>query len=138
MTKYDELIRRLRMVYEADELTNHNILLEAADAIEDLIETVNQKWIPIQSRHMTAEESKEYRERTGYELDEDEAVIYTSKLPDDGQDVLVSYTYSGDVGIDTFCDDPDYGCFFETNGEMDGISAWMPLPKPYKEEPHGA
>lgn len=138
MTEYDELIQRLRTVYEADELTNHNILLEAADAIEDLIETVNQKWIPIQSRPMTAEERDVYRERIGFELDEDEAVIFTSKLPDDRQDVLVSYTYSGYVGTDTFCDDPDYGCFFETNGEMDGISAWMPLPKPYKEEPHGA
>ena len=42
MTEYDELIRRLRTVYEADELTNHNILLEAADAIEELIRRLEE------------------------------------------------------------------------------------------------
>lgn len=162
MTEYDELIAALRFCdggecdgcckYIKGKGTHcYTLLRDAADAIEKL-KRENERWeeamktaldfipcwLPIQSRPMTAEERKEYRERTGYELDKDEAVIYTSKLPDGGQDVLVSYTYSGDVGIDTFCDDPDFGCFFEKHGEMNGISAWMPLPKPYKEEPHGA
>lgn len=25
------------------------------------------------------------------------------------------------------------GCYFEENGDMDGIIAWMPLPEPPKE-----
>lgn len=43
MTEYEELIHRLRTVYEADELTNHNVLLEAADAIENL-KRENERW----------------------------------------------------------------------------------------------
>lgn len=43
--------------------------------------------------------------------------------------------HSGEVVIDTFCDDYD-GCYFEEDGEMYGITPvyWMPLPEKPKEE----
>lgn len=91
------------------------------------------KWIPITTRPMDEEERKEWSEKLGYDIEYNEALIYTSQLPDDGQEVLVCGTY-GRVWIDTFENDPDYGCGFEENGDMDGIVAWMPLPKPYGEE----
>ena len=81
---------------------------------------------------MTAEERAEYEERYGWTLDDDEAIMYTCRLPDDRQKVLVCYN-DGDVGVDTFFSDPDYGCYFEDMGEMDGIIAWKPLPEPPKE-----
>jgi hypothetical protein len=89
-------------------------------------------WIPITSRPMDEEERLEWSEKLGYDLEDDEALIYTSQLPDDGQEVLVC-GYGG-VRIDTFMNDPDYGCYFVENEDMDGIVAWMPLPKPYGEE----
>lgn len=93
------------------------------------------KWIPITSRPMDDEERIEWSEKLGYDIanDDGEALIYTSQLPDDGQEVLVCGRY-GRVWIDTFMSDPDYGCYFEDNGDMDGIVAWMPLPKPYREK----
>ena len=91
-----------------------------------------QEWIPITSRPMTEDERKEWSEKLDYNIDDDEAVIY-GNLPDDGQRVLVYNKYSGEVVIDTFCDDYD-GCYFEDNGDMDGITHWMPLPEPPKEE----
>ena len=91
----------------------------------------NPKWIIIESRPMTEEERKEWSEHIGYDIEYEHAIIYTSKLPDDGQEVLVCNKY-GSVWIDTFDNDPDYGVGFETNGDMDGIVAWMPTPKPYK------
>lgn len=41
---------------------------------------------------------------------------------------------SAQARIDKFENDPDYGCSFEENGDMDGIVAWMPLPEPWKGE----
>ena len=129
------------------------LLINAADAIEELQQIAAhyeetsmdyfkdvcyymdrvQKWIPITSRPMTEEERKEYSERTGYDIEYDEAVIFVSCLPDDGQEVLTCNRY-GYIDIDTFHNDPDYGCYFEKNGDMDGIVAWMPLPDPYRYE----
>ena len=90
------------------------------------------KWNMIKSRPMDEEERKEWSEKLGDELSDEEAVIFTN-LPDDGQRVLVCFQ-NGRVEIDTFLDDPDYGCCFEDNGDMDGIIAWMPLPEPRKEK----
>ncbi len=82
---------------------------------------------------MTAEERTEWSEKFGYDIEYDEAVIYVSQLPEDGQEVLTCSRY-GTVRIDTFENDPDYGCGFEENGDMDGIVAWMPLPESWKGE----
>ena len=90
-------------------------------------------WIPLKSRPMDEEERKEWSEKIGFELEGDDAVIYTSQLPDDGQECIVC-TKWGNVFKDTFQNDPDYGCAFEDHGDMDGITEWMPLPKPWKGE----
>lgn len=89
------------------------------------------QWIPVKPRPMDEEERKEWSEKIGYDLADDEAVIY-SNLPDDGQECIVC-TKWGNVFIDTFLNDSDYGCAFEEHGDMDGITAWMPVPKPWKE-----
>ena len=47
------------------------------------------KWIPIKTRPMDDEERKEWSDRWGYDLEDDEAVMYVSQLPDDGQEVLI-------------------------------------------------
>lgn len=95
------------------------------------VEERKTEWIPVKSRPMDEEERKEWSERVGYELEGDDAVIYASPLPEDGQECIVC-TKWGNVFIDTFQNDPDYGCAFEDHGDMDGITAWMPLPKPWK------
>ena len=138
---YTDLVKRLRS-YKA------GVFDEAADAIEklqavckkqeiDLVELTGelaskQPWIPIKTRPMDEEERKEWSEKLGYDIEYDEAVICVSQLPDDGQEVFVYSKYGG-VSKDTFSNDPDYGCSFEENGDMDGIIAWMPLPEPPKE-----
>ena len=107
-------------------------LCYALEIVDDMPSA--QEWISITSRPMTEDERKEWSEKLGYDIEDDEAIIY-GNLPDDGQRVLVYNKYSGEVGIDTFCDDYD-GCYFEEDGEMYGITPiyWMPLPEPPKEE----
>jgi hypothetical protein len=80
---------------------------------------------------MTEEERREQSERLGYDVEYDDAVWFVGELPDDGQRVLTCSKW-GRIEIDTFENDPDYGCYFEDNGDMDGIIAWMPLPEPPK------
>jgi len=94
---------------------------------------VMMEWIPVESRPMDEEERRYYSEQYGYDIPKEEAIIYCSQLPEDGQEVLVCNTY-GQIWIDTFDNDPDYGVGFETNGDMEGIVAWMPLPSAPKIE----
>ena len=125
---YDELVKRLRnrrmCIQQSGSLDDFPLLKEAADAIEELSKP---HWIPIESRPMDEEEREYYNEHYGYELTDDEAVIFCCQLPEHGQEVLVCNKW-GHIWIDTFDDDPDYGVGFETNGDMDGLVAWMPLP----------
>ena len=98
-------------------------------SIVDLLNDLPSVWTPITARPMDEEERREWSEKLGYDLEDDDAVIFTSRLPDDGQEVLTSTRY-GYVCTDIFCNDED-GCYFENNGDMDGIVAWMPMPEPY-------
>ena len=141
---YDDLVKRLRDAAKISEaltvLLPHSegnatakLYNDAADAIEELSRKTQElpRWIPFETRPMDAEEREYYSEHYGYELSDDEAVIYCCEMPDHDQEVLVCNKY-GSVWIDRFDDDPDYGVGFETNGDMDGLVAWMPRPNPYK------
>lgn len=76
---------------------------------------------------MTEEEREEYEERTGIE----ETMIFNCPLPEDGQQVFVSY---GDyVTIETFYEDGGGVCYFDI-GDIDKADAWMTLPLSYKAE----
>ena len=132
MSDYTELVKNLRSLALLLDGEAYEDVRKAAAAIEELEADV-PKWIRFESRQMDEEERQEYSERFGYELDDDEAVIYCCPLPDHAQEVLICDMY-GDVRVDTFDNDPDYGIWFEENGDMDGIVAWMPLPGPLKEE----
>ena len=93
-----------------------------------------QEWIPVKYRPMTAEERKRFEEEYiyGYELEDDEALMFDCEMPEDGQEILVSCRY-GRVDEDICQYDGEfYG--LEGNDDWDGIIAWMPLPEPYREE----
>lgn len=135
----DDLISRQHLIklletekeYRANrgEIGAEKGLCYALEIVDDMPSA--QEWIPITSRPMTEDERQEWSEKLGHYIDDYEARIY-SNLPDDGQRVLVYYM-CGEVGIDTFCDDYD-GYHFKDNGNMDGITHWMPLPEKPKEK----
>ena len=86
-------------------------------------------WIPMTTRPMTEEETEHYFEYTDMRID-DTYTILDCPLPDDGQEVLVSW--GGNVGIDVFIQDNE-GCYFE-GLDIDEVDAWMPLPKQYEPQ----
>lgn len=78
------------------------------------------EWIPIISKPMDEEEKALFEQEEGN--------IITSRLPEEGEEVLVSV---GDaVYVDTFCHDERDGAYFEFT-DINEVSAWMPFPKPY-------
>ena len=90
-------------------------------AIKDLEQT---QWIPIKFRPIT-EEEKQWHE-DWY----DGADVLECPLPEDGQEVLI--TYCGETEMDTFIND-GIECYFE-NRDISDVEAWMPLPKSYKSQ----
>lgn len=81
-----------------------------------------QGWIPFTRRPMTEEEQKDYPNCT---------FMFDCVLPDDGDEILVSNGRF--VWMDVFCNDVD-GCYLDSGDDIDENMAWMPLPKPYREE----
>lgn len=82
------------------------------------------KWIPITYREPTQEEKDDYYAQYGEEL----YYMLANEMPSDGQEVLISC--GGIVSLDTF--DEDYHDFEIM--DIEGVDAWMPLPKPYKPQ----
>ena len=89
------------------------------------------KWIPVKFRPMDSEEREYWEDQFGEELADEDAVMFDCPMPEDGQEILVSYRKW--INMDK-CE-IDGGCYgLEGNGDWDDVIAWMPLPEPYKEE----
>lgn len=84
-------------------------------------------WIPIKQRPGTEEEYAEFS-KFGT-CPRSEFKVYTNKMPEDGQDVLIT-TKWGTVCEDIYHDDVD-ASYFEDHDDPDDVIAWMPKPKAY-------
>ena len=94
--------------------------------------TINDGWIPVKTRDMTAEEIEELRESCDlFDSDYSDFWCYDCPLPDDQQDVLITTKWG--VSLVT-CTHDDDGCYFDDYDDRDDVLAWMPLPKPYTKE----
>lgn len=83
----------------------------------------NPEWNELVFRNLTPEEKEEYANFDWSYMVEN--------LPDYGEEVLV--TDGKNVWIDFF-DEDDCVYLSGTDTEIDGVTAWMPLPNPYKGE----
>ena len=92
--------------------------------------TINPaKWIPVKFRPMDLEEREYWEEQFGEELADEDAVMFDCPMPEDGQEILVSYRKW--ISMDK-CE-IDGGCYgLEGNGDWDDVMAWMPLPEPWE------
>ena len=95
---------------------------------------LDSEWIPVTDRPMTDEEEKELCEKWGINagiLEDWEKRVFTCRLPDDGQEILISV---GRYVHEDICSWDDDCCGLENNGDWDGVDAWMPKPEAYKKE----
>lgn len=96
-----------------------------------LNERPHGEWIPITYRPMDEEEYEEYR-REFDELPIEDRKMFSCPMPEDDQEILICTSWGG-VSQDR-CELDVYGYALETQGDWDGVIAWMPLPDPYKKE----
>ena len=81
------------------------------------------EWNELTFRNLTPEEKEDYATYDWFYMVEN--------LPEYGEEVLV--TDGESVWIDSF--DVDECIYLSgTDNEIDGVTAWMPLPNPYKGE----
>ena len=130
--------RELIPNYHASVVMN---LFDLIDNLADNMPTIEAlrgrkagEWIPIKTRKMDEEERAEWSEKFGYDIEYEYAVVFDCPMPEDGQEILVSYrkwilmdkceiAYGGLYGL-------------EGNDSWEGVLAWMPAPEPWKgEEP---
>lgn len=93
-------------------------------------------WIPIKTRPLTDEERKSLSQYYGsnYEDTADEWA-FDCPMPEEGQEILISTSWGVSKDICEYdCTDDGMGLFsLEENCDWDGVTAWMPLPEPYKK-----
>lgn len=93
------------------------------------------QWIPVKTRQMDSEEREYWEDQIGEKLEDEDAILFDCQMPEDGQEILVSYRKW--ICMDK-CEIDD-GCYgLEGNGDWEDVIAWMPLPKPYKTDGKGA
>lgn len=127
-----EILRELWRYKTTDKYTE----IEIRRALETAIEAVNGlrqhgEWIPITYRPMDEEEYEDFKKEF-CELPVEDRKMFSCQMPEDDQEILVSTQWGG-VNQDR-CEIDEYGYALETQGDWDGVIAWMPLPKPYKKE----
>ena len=66
------------------------------------------------------------------EYTEHKRMYIVENLPEYNEDVLVTNGIC--IWVDSFDEDADGVYLSGTDSEIDGVTAWMPLPNPYKGE----
>lgn len=108
----------------------HEFLGSAPDIVNTLLDDLEQDekengWIPVKY-HQISE-----KERAEEFISRDIHYMLDCKMPDDGQEILV--TNGETTWQDTSFIDCD-GYYLDSNYDWIEITAWRPLPEPYKED----
>lgn len=108
----------------------HEFLGSAPYIVNTLLDDLEQDekengWIPVKY-HQISE-----KERAEESISTDIQYMLDCKMPDDGQEILV--TNGETTWQDTSFIDCD-GYYLDSNYDWIDITAWRPLPKPYKED----
>ena len=111
---------------------DHQMLLasDVLEMIEQLKDDLEQDekengWIPVKYHHISE------KERAEESISNDIRYMLDCKMPDDGQEILV--TNGETTWQDTSFIDCD-GYYLDGGYDWIDIMAWRPLPKPYKED----
>lgn len=101
-------------------------VLEMIEQIKDDLEEDEKEngWIPVKYHQISK------KERAEESISNDIRYMLDCKMPDDGQEILV--TNGETTWQDTSFIDCD-GYYLDSNYDWIEITAWRPLPEPYKE-----
>ena len=80
------------------------------------------KWIPIT-----------YRKADEDERENGHDIMLDCPLPEEDEEVLICIRGSNRISVDTLVYDRE-GYYFDNEGDIESVSAWMPLPEAYEED----
>ena len=99
--------------------------IEAINIVMDTSKAPDRdKWIKVTSHKPDDEEREEWGEEC--------ECVYDCYLPEDGQQVIITDS-NGNTNATVFYKDDKYGCYFEYYEGAGDVTAWMPMPEPFKE-----
>ena len=122
---YDYIKRTINPYGRPFEGTAYELGLKIMDYIENMDNEKENGWIPVKY-HQISE-----KERAEESISTDIQYMLDCKMPDDGQEILVTNgetTWQDTCFID--CD----GYYLDSGYDWIEITAWRPLPEPYKED----
>ena len=120
-----ESFKQMMRVNKSLDFSEELKALDVADFCMDISKAKeNSRWTKITYREATEEEKESWGEDIAY--------IYTCRLPEDGQQVIVTL-HNGTCYGTVFYNDSSYGPYFEYFEDVTDVKAWMPMPDPWKE-----
>ena len=122
---YDYIKRTINPYGRPFEGTAYELGLKIMDYIENMDDEKENGWIPVKY-HQISE-----KERAEESISKNIQYMLDCKMPDDGQEILV--TNGETTWQDTSFIDCD-GYYLDSNYDWIDITAWRPLPEPYKED----
>lgn len=90
------------------------------------------RWVEVKTRPCTDEEFEEYKRIFGDDIEREEFSSFICPMPSHGDEILICTPWGVDKDKCEY--DPDYGYGLEERGDWEDVTAWMPLPKPYKKK----
>ena len=122
---YDYIKRTINPYGKPFEGTAYEFGLKIMDYIENMDDEKENGWIPVKYHQISEKEREEESilKNIQYMLD--------CKMPDDGQEIFV--TNGETTWQDTSFIDCD-GYYLDSNYDWIDVTAWRPLPEPYKED----
>lgn len=130
MSKVRNRLEQYKAEIEKKSQYKHELPGSALDIVNTLLNDLEQDekengWIPVKY-HQISE-----KERAEESISNDIQCMLDCKMPDDGQEILV--TNGKSTWQDTSFIDCD-GYYLDSGYDWIEITAWQPLPEPYKED----
>ncbi len=130
MSRVRTRLEKYKAEIEKKSQYKHGLPGSALDIVNTLLDDLEQDekengWTPVKY-HQISE-----KERAEESISNDIQYMLDCKMPDDGQEILV--TNGETTWQDTSFIDCD-GYYLDSNYDWIEITAWQPLPKPYKED----
>lgn len=124
LTYYNDFMKKLADYYQMIPASD---VLKIIEELQDDLEQDEKEngWIPVKYHQIS---EKEHAEES---ISKDIHYMLDCKMPDDEQEILV--TNGKTTWQDMCCIDSD-GYYLDNNYDWIEITAWRPIPEPYKED----
>ena len=104
----------------------HSYYANKLTEILKLTEQYDNGWIPVEYHEITDEEREE-----GF-ISEDITYFPDCKLPEDGEEILITRKWRDEYIVEHDMCIVDDGYFLESSLDWIDVIAWQPLPQPYQ------